>query len=142
MLAGDENPNNDETDHITVTVMEAGLLVVGIGDGTIVNTDTGAPSPYGTWYKAFRQQFLYTADDFYAAGAIPGMISALAFNVQDLGNCSFMSNYTIRLKTTEQTDLSSTFELGEYSTVWQRNSFMPEDGWNIQIGRASCRERV
>lgn len=131
VLAGDENPNNDETDHITVTVMEAGLLVVGIGDGTIVNTDTGAPSPYGTWYKAFRQQFLYTADDFYAAGAIPGMISALAFNVQDLGNCSFMSNYTIRLKTTEQTDLSSTFELGEYSTVWQRNSFMPEDGWNI-----------
>ncbi len=131
VLVGDENPANDETDRLTVVVMEEGLLVTEIGTGTATNTNTGAPAPYGTYYKAFRQQLLYTADDFYAAGAIPGMISALAFNVQSLSTCSPMPNYTIRLKQTDQTVLSTTFELGDYTTVWQGASFMPVTGWNI-----------
>ncbi|MCB5270492.1 MAG: carboxypeptidase regulatory-like domain-containing protein [Candidatus Cloacimonetes bacterium] len=105
-------------------------VTVTIGEGTQSNTDTGAPAPYGTWYRAFRQQLLYKADDFYAAGAGPGLISALAFNVQSLGDCSPMTNYTIRLKHTEQEALNSTFEAGEYTTVWQSDSFMPSTAWN------------
>ena len=102
-----------------------------IGDGTDTNTTTGAPAPYGTWYKAFRQQLLYRADDFLAAGAAPGLISALSFNVQDLDTSTPMTNYTIRLKLTDQEALSTTFELGEYTTVWQSNEFMPTTGWNL-----------
>jgi hypothetical protein len=102
-----------------------------IGDGTSTNTSTGAPAPYGTWYKAFRQQYLYRADDFIAAGAAPGMISALSFNVLDLDTCTPMTNYTIRLKLTNQDALSTTFELGEYTTVWQSDEFMPTLGWNL-----------
>ena len=30
-------------------------VTVTIGEGTQSNTDTGAPAPYGTWYRAFRQ---------------------------------------------------------------------------------------
>ncbi|MDY0126576.1 MAG: carboxypeptidase regulatory-like domain-containing protein [Candidatus Cloacimonadaceae bacterium] len=131
VLPEDLVPSNDETDPLTVSVMAEGLLVVGIGDGTATNSNTGAPAPYGTWYRAFRQQLLYRADDFYTAGGIPGMISALAFNVQGLDECTPMTNYTIRLKATDQEALSSTFETGEYTTVWQRPSFMPELAWNI-----------
>ncbi|MCB5265732.1 MAG: carboxypeptidase regulatory-like domain-containing protein [Candidatus Cloacimonetes bacterium] len=131
VMAGDLNPSNDETPMLTVVVMESGLLVAEIGNGTGTNTNTGAPSTYGTWYKAFRQQLLYTADEFYAAGAAPGLISALAFNVQDLLTCQAMPNYTIRLKNTDQTALGTAFEAGEYTTVWHNDLFMPVVGWNL-----------
>ncbi len=131
IATGDENPNNDQTAHMTVSVMEAGLLVAEIGTGTATNTNTGSPSPYGTWYKSFRQQLLYTADDFFAAGAAPGLISALAFNVQSIDQCTPMTNFTIRLKHTSQTAFTTTFETGDYTTVWQRASFMPTDAWNV-----------
>ncbi|MCK9583619.1 MAG: carboxypeptidase regulatory-like domain-containing protein [Candidatus Cloacimonetes bacterium] len=131
VATGDENPNNNETEHFIVSVMEAGLLVTEIGTGTATNTNTGAPAPYGTFYKAFRQQMLYKAADFYAAGAIPGTISALAFNVQNLLTCAPMPNYTIRLKHTDQEALGTSFEAGEYTTVWQRPSYMPTVAWNM-----------
>lgn len=131
VAAGDENPNNNESTHMTINVMEAGLLVAEIGTGTTTNTNTGVPAPYGTWYKSFRQQLLYTANEFLAAGAAPGMITSLAFNVQSIGECTAMTNYKIRLKHTSQTAFTTTFEVGDYTTVWQRPSFMPVDGWNI-----------
>ncbi|MDY0151657.1 MAG: carboxypeptidase regulatory-like domain-containing protein [Candidatus Cloacimonas sp.] len=130
-MTGDQNPANNETTMFTVVVMEAGLLVAEIGTGTTTNTNTGAPAPYGTFYKAFRQQLLYTAADFYAAGAAPGLISALAFNVQDLLTCSPMPNYTIRIKNTTQEALTTTFEAGEYTTVWHSDMFMPTTAWNL-----------
>ncbi|MDD3235761.1 MAG: choice-of-anchor D domain-containing protein, partial [Candidatus Cloacimonetes bacterium] len=105
--------------------------IVTIGDGTTTNTTTGAPAPYGTWYKAFRQQLLYKASDFTAAGATPGLISALSFNVQALDTCSPMLNYTIRLKATTQEALTTTFELGDYTTVWHSDEFMPTLDWNL-----------
>ena len=132
-LVGDENPANNETNRLFVAVMEAGLLEIEIGTGTGTSASSHIPAPYGSDNKAFRQQLLYTADDFYAAGAVPGLVSALAFNVQDIVNCLPLINYTIRLKHTDQTALSSTFELGEYTTVWQRDSFMPHLGWNVHI---------
>ena len=102
-----------------------------IGDGTATNSTTGAPSPYGTWYKSFRQQFLYRADEFTNAGAAPGLISALGFNVQDLDTCTPMTNFTIRMKLTDQEALSTTFETGDYTMVWQSDQFMPTIAWNM-----------
>ena len=104
---------------------------VTIGDGTGTNTTTGAPAPYGTWYKSFRQQLLYKADDFFAAGAAPGLITALGFNVLDLDTCTPMTNFRIRLKATNQEALTTTFELGDYTTVWQSDEFMPTTSWNM-----------
>jgi hypothetical protein len=131
VLVGDVNPTNDETAMLNVTVMEAGLLVVEVGNGTTTNTNLGAPAPYGTFYKAFRQQFLYTTADLYAAGAAPGLISALAFNVSDLDTCSPMPNYTIRVKNTDLEALVAAFEVGEYTTVFHSDEYMPTSEWNL-----------
>nr|MDK2850164.1 hypothetical protein [Candidatus Cloacimonadota bacterium] len=131
VMTGDENPGNDESAPITVTVMESGLLVASIGNGTEYNSTTGTPTPYGTYYKNFRQQYLYKADDFYAAGAAPGMIQALAFNVHALNGCSPMPNFTIRLKHTDAEALTTTFETGEYTTVKTYPEFMPTNDWNL-----------
>ena len=130
-LAGDEIATNNQTANYTVQVMEAGLTVVQIGQGTATNSTTGTPTPYGTFYKNFRQQYLYKADDIYAAGGAPGLITALAFNVTSVNNCSPMPNYTIKVKHTDQTQLTTTFEIGEYTTVWNSASYLPTAGWNI-----------
>ena len=61
-------------------------VTITIGDGTETNTTTGAPAPYGTWYKAFRQQYLIRASEFNNAGAGPGNITSLSFNVVELSN--------------------------------------------------------
>lgn len=106
-------------------------IIVPIGTETTANTTTGAPSPYGTYYKNFRQQYLYSAAELSQAGAVPGSISALAFNVLSLNNCSPMPNFRIRLKTTAQTVLSTTFEAGVYAQVWHHENFLPSVGWNI-----------
>ncbi|MFA5559219.1 MAG: carboxypeptidase regulatory-like domain-containing protein, partial [Methanofastidiosum sp.] len=130
-MPGDENPANDNTPMLDVTVMEAGLLVVQVGDGTAVNANTGSPAPYGTWYKAFREQYLFRADEIYAAGGAPGLINALAFNVQSLDECTPMTNFLIRVKHTEQTALGTSFEAGDYETVFQADTFMPTNDWNL-----------
>lgn len=132
VMTDDDNPNNDQTAHLAINVMEAGLLVVELGNGTTTNTNTSA-SPYGTYYKNFRQQYLYTADEIYAAGGAPGLINSLAFNVQSIDQCTAMPNYRIRLKHTEQTALTTAFEAGEYTQVWQAAEYMPTNDWNLHV---------
>ncbi|MDD3282915.1 MAG: hypothetical protein PHY41_05520, partial [Candidatus Cloacimonetes bacterium] len=131
VMAGDENPANDETNMLTVTVMEEGLQVVEIGDGTEVNTTIGMPTPYGTYYMNFRQQYLVLATELNDLGGGPGPISSVSFNVAALNTCSPMPNYRIRIKPTEQTALSTTFEVGEYTEVFQAAEYMPVQGWNV-----------
>lgn len=130
ILAGDQNTANDQTPNLNVVVMAAGALVVSIGDGTTTNSTSGSPTPYGTFYKNFRQQYLYTAAEMFAAGAAPGLITSLGFNVQAVNTCSPMPNFTIRVKSTAQASLSTTFEVGDYTTVWFQNNFVPVAGWN------------
>ncbi|MDD3282086.1 MAG: hypothetical protein PHY41_01200, partial [Candidatus Cloacimonetes bacterium] len=68
-----------------------------IGDGTSFNGETSVPAPYGTYYKNFHQQFLYTAEEIEAAGGGAGPINSLAFNVQNINTCFGMPNFTIRI---------------------------------------------
>ena len=103
---------------------------VTIGNGTTTNTTTGGPAPYGTWYKKFREQYLVLASEIEDQGGGPGNINSVAFNVAALNTCSPMPNYTIRLKHTTQTALTTTFEDGTYQTVFVQNDFLPVVGWN------------
>ena len=105
-------------------------ITVTIGDGTSTNTVTGAPTPYGTYYKNFRQQYLYRMDEIEDVGGGAGNINSLAFNVQDVNTCSEMPNYRIRLKHTDQTELNTGFETGTYQEVFVENNFLPVNGWN------------
>jgi|GEM_PF-2660635 len=101
-----------------------------IGTGTAANSSSGAPTPYGTYYKSFRQQYLVRASEMMALGAGVGNIESISFFVTNLNNCSAMPNYRIRMKHTTQNVLIATFEAGEYQEVFQEDSFMPTSGWN------------
>jgi hypothetical protein len=133
ILAGDINPGNDITANLNVNVTAADVFIVTLGTGTDVNGTSGTPTPYGTFYKNFRQQYLYTADDIMASGGVPGIIYAMAFDTQALNTISPMPNYRIRLKNTAQTELNTTFETGDYTQVWSQDNFMPEVGWNMHV---------
>ncbi|MCB5233642.1 MAG: carboxypeptidase regulatory-like domain-containing protein [Candidatus Cloacimonetes bacterium] len=101
-----------------------------LGDGTQSNTMSGAPTPYGTYYKSFRQQYLIKASELITMGGGTGNIQSLAFNVASVNNCSPMPNYRIRLKHTLQNALIATYETGNYQTVYQADSYLPVTGWN------------
>ena len=101
-----------------------------LGEGTGTNSTTGAPTPYGTYFKNFRQQYLVLASELNDIGGGVGNINSIAFNVGNLNNCSPMPNYRIRVKATNQTVLTTTFEPGTYTQVFQANEFMPVAGWN------------
>lgn len=101
-----------------------------LGEGTGTNSTTGAPTPYGTYFKNFRQQYLVLASELNNIGGGVGNINSIAFNVGNLNNCSPMPNYRIRVKATNQTVLTTTFELGTYTQVFQANEFMPV--WRLE----------
>ena len=52
-----------------------------IGFGTIQNSATDYPAPYGNWYWSARTQMLITAAELTAAGLTAGNINSLAFDV-------------------------------------------------------------
>lgn len=130
LLIGDSFTANDLSQDLNILVVPAGANIVTIGNGTSANTASGSPTPYGTYYKNFRQQYLYTADEITAAGGLPGLVTYISFNVLSVNDCSPMSYYSIRMKQTEQSSLSTIFEVGEYTQVWNQNSYMPIIGWN------------
>ncbi|MCB5261995.1 MAG: carboxypeptidase regulatory-like domain-containing protein [Candidatus Cloacimonetes bacterium] len=131
ILADDAIAANNLSSPMNIGVFEPGSNVITIGGGTYTNNTSSGPSPYGTFWKNFRQQYLYTAADFYGSGGMPGTITAIAFNVAALNTCSPMPNYRIRLKLTDAEALTTTFETGEYTTVYTSTSYMPIADLNV-----------
>ncbi len=52
-----------------------------IGTGTIQNSPTDYPAPYGNWYWGSRHQILILASELSDAGIVAGYINSLAFDV-------------------------------------------------------------
>lgn len=115
---------------IISTPVSAQLFTYTIGTGTTYNAATSAPTPYGTYYRNFRQQYLYRASEIIAAGGEAGTITTLGFNIQALNNIGTVPHYYIRMKQTSQTVLTTTFETGDYTQVWHQSFYAPPAiGW-------------
>jgi hypothetical protein len=78
---------------------------------TGANTTTTYPTPFGNWYWGAKQQFLYTAAELTAAGFAAGTINSLAFDVTTPVTTT-LTDYTIAMKNTTVTALTTTFETG------------------------------
>lgn len=106
-------------------------VTVTIGEGSSTNLSTQSPTPYGTYDKNFRQQYLYHANEIQDAGGGSGNINSLAFEVEGLYTCPPMTSFKLRLKHTDQTELNPDFEAGDYQEVFLRNHYIPAPGWNV-----------
>ncbi|MBE0638413.1 MAG: HYR domain-containing protein, partial [Bacteroidales bacterium] len=101
-----------------------------LGQGTDSNSPTGWPTPYGTYFKNFRQQYLILASELSSLGLVEGPITSLAFDVAAMNNCSPMPNFTIQIKHTNAQELTPVFDNEPYQLVWSHPEFLPAEGWN------------
>jgi hypothetical protein len=99
-----------------------------VGTGTITNSSTSYPAPYGNYYWGARHQFLITAAELTAAGLTAGPINSLAFDVTNTNAGSPMTNFEIKVGATASSALS-VFETG-LTTVHTSASYAPVTGWN------------
>ncbi len=79
-----------------------------IGTGTIQNSNTDYPAPFGNWYWGARHQILIRANELSAAGLSAGMINSIGFEVAATNG----ENYTyvdFHLNLTSEVELSAEF---------------------------------
>ncbi len=123
--------------NIVQTVYNSGGYVQ-IGTGTTTNSTSASPSPYAHYWTGNKSQYLIKASELVAAGATAGAISSVAFNVltpdppSTYGSApsnSHCKNYTIKLKHTSSSTLSTTFETG-LTTVYTHPNYGSTVGWN------------
>jgi hypothetical protein len=102
-----------------------------IGNGTVSNGYLDWPTPFGDWNEGTRMQYLYRASDLTAAGMQAGRITAIKFNVVNLNTSSGLhENYTLYIKNTTTTTLSTTgWETGA-TQVWGPTNYQPVLGIN------------
>lgn len=81
---------------------------VTIGNGTLTNSTTDYPAPYGNWYWGARHQILILASEMQAAGLTAGPISSLSFQVAGT-NGEFYDNIDIALNHTSVGSLDAHF---------------------------------
>ncbi len=110
-----------------------------IGNGTVVNANTGYPAPYGNWYWGARHQFLILASELTAAGfPAPADITELAFDVVTPNGVA-LTNFEIKIGNTTassitawQTGLTSVYLSPSYTEVtgWNSHAFTSAFTWN------------
>jgi hypothetical protein len=108
---------------------QTGTVVVGTNDGT-PNTSFGYPSPLQDYYKTQRMQVLYTASELTGAGLVAGNITEIGWVATALNLSTLQENYTISLKSTTSTVLTSTFETGA-TLVYGPTDFTPSSTGNV-----------
>ncbi len=104
--------------------------LITIGTGTLQNTSTTWPAPYGNWYTGARHQILITAADIYAAGGNPGLINSIAFDVATVQGVP-LTGWEIKMGATTTTDLT-TWETG-LTVVSSPGTYTEVAGWNTHI---------
>jgi len=103
-----------------------------VGAGFLTNSNTGSPTPYSNHWRNSHIQILYLASELTAAGVVAGKISSIGFRVNNLNSfATALPNYTIKMKCTSATDLTSTFDNAGLSQVFTTASYMPTTGVNI-----------
>nr|WP_298660603.1 GEVED domain-containing protein [uncultured Flavobacterium sp.] len=90
---------------------QTGTVVVGVNDGT-PNGTTEYPCPLQDYYKTGRAQFLYTAAELSSAGLVAGNITEIGWVVTSIGTAGLQEGYSISMKSTTATALTTTFETG------------------------------
>jgi hypothetical protein len=116
---------------VLVAALQAhGQTYFQIGTGTATNSSSGYPAPFGDYYEATRQQYLYRASELTAAGATAGTITHLRFNVTALNGSTSHENYTISLLQTSSTALGTTTWESGATTVFGPTNYSPVLGNN------------
>ncbi|HPI19682.1 MAG TPA: hypothetical protein PKY56_04865 [Candidatus Kapabacteria bacterium] len=103
---------------------------INLGTGTAFNDRYTYPAPYGNWYGGCKHQILIRAEELYEAGAVPGMLTSLGFNVAQINVGVVLQDFYISLKNTDATEIDNTWDLEEWTLVYGPEDYQPIVGWN------------
>jgi hypothetical protein len=101
-----------------------------IDAGTVQNTTSTYPAPYGNWYWGAKNQIIVQASELIAAGVAPGNLSGLSFDVVST-NAVALNDFEIQMAPTSLTDLSGGFVATGLTVVAPVTSYTPRVGPNI-----------
>jgi len=101
-----------------------------LGTGTLQNTSTSYPTPYGNYYWGNKEQYLLLASELTALGMVAGEISSLAFDVA-VPEGTPLQNFTIKMGATTLTAMTMQFIQTGLSTVYTTSSYSDVSGWNV-----------
>ncbi len=103
-------------------------ITVTIGTGTVNNTNTSYPAPYGNYYYGARHQMLIPASEILAAGGYTGNITALQFDVVTPNGVP-LNTFEIKLGSTTATALG-TWQTMPTTSVFYAATYTDVTGWN------------
>lgn len=104
-------------------------LIITVGTGTVTNSATSYPAPYGNYYYGARHQFLVRASELYALGLTAGPIGKLGFDVSNTNGADPLTNFEIKMGLTTANSVAA-FTSG-LTTVYNSSSYAPVTGWNM-----------
>lgn len=99
-----------------------------VGTGTVQNSPTDYPAPYGNWYWSARHQMLIQASELLAAGLTAGEITSLAFDVVSTDPNTVYDYIDIHMKMVSMSELASSFDAVDTSNFLHTNFKISEDG--------------
>lgn len=100
-----------------------------VGTGTILNTTTSYPAPYGNFYEGAKHQFLFLASELSAAGVTAGNINSIAFDATNLSGTNPLINFNVAIATTTLTNITA-FQTAGFTTYFSSPSYVPVLGAN------------
>lgn len=103
-----------------------------VGSGTITNSSTSYPAPYGNWYESAKHQFLFLASELSAAGLTAGNINGISFNATALNGTDPLTNFNIAIATTTMSAITA-FQTTGFTTYYNSPSYVPVVGANNHV---------
>lgn len=125
---GSQAPANCGLSGSSGTCISPGIIQIGYGN--VNNTTNSYPAIYSNYYKNSRNQLLYTAAELTAGGLQPGKISGISFNISAVAGATAYPGFTIKMKCTSASNLTSTFDNINLTQVYYEANDSIYVGWN------------
>ncbi|MBL7883713.1 MAG: gliding motility-associated C-terminal domain-containing protein [Bacteroidia bacterium] len=105
----------------------AATVLYTVGTGNL--TTNAYPTPFTSFWEDGRIQILYLASELNALGMTGGKIASAAFNIVTKGSTTPFNGFTISMKCTSLTALTTTYQTG-FTTVYGPINTSTTLGWN------------
>lgn len=104
-----------------------------VGSGTIQNSGTDYPAPYGNWYWGAKHQLLILASELSAAGLSAGYINSLGFDVASTNPAMVYDYIEFDIMLVSYGSLSSNFEMVNPNNYQHTNFSISSSGETIGL---------
>ena len=112
-----------------------------IGTGTIQNSTTDYPAPYGNWYWGSRHQILVLASELSAAGLVAGDISSLAFDVANTDPAMSYDVIYFDMRLVSTNNLTNSYETVDPNNYQHTNFSISNSGEFVYLYQPSGVDR-